>query len=102
MEAGRFTGESTFDRRELFSWVRNGLGGAALSTLLLRDGVAGAAEPASPAPHFVPRAKRAIHICCLGAVSQVDTFDYKPSLIKAHGKSLQSKERPDVFFGQVG
>lgn len=102
MEAGRSAGKSTFNRRELFSWVGNGLGSAALATLLLRDGVAHAAEPARPAPHFVPRAKRAIHICCLGAVSQVDTFDFKPGLIKAHGKSLQSKERPDVFFGQVG
>jgi hypothetical protein len=35
-------------------------------------------------------------------MSQVDTFDYKPGLIRAHGQSLQSSERPDVFFGQVG
>ena len=91
-----------FDRRELFSWARNGLASAALSGLLLRDGCARAADQASPTPHFTSKAKRAIHICCLGAVSQVDTFDYKPDLIKAHGKPLSSKERPDVFFGQVG
>jgi hypothetical protein len=35
-------------------------------------------------------------------MSQVDTFDYKPGLLKAHGQSLQSSERPDVFFGKVG
>jgi hypothetical protein len=35
-------------------------------------------------------------------MSHVDTFDYKPELIKAHGKALQSSTRPDVFFGQVG
>jgi hypothetical protein len=35
-------------------------------------------------------------------VSQVDSFDYKPGLIARHGKSLESRERPDVFFGQVG
>jgi hypothetical protein len=35
-------------------------------------------------------------------MSHVDTFDYKPGLVRAHGQSLQSQERPDVFFGQVG
>jgi hypothetical protein len=32
----------------------------------------------------------------------VDTFDYKPGLVAAHGQSLQSSTKPDVFFGQVG
>jgi hypothetical protein len=98
----RITDEPTIDRRELFSWVRHGLGTAAFTSLLLRDGVACASEAARPVPHFAPKAKRAIHICCLGAVSQVDTFDFRPGLIKAHGKALPTKERPDVFFGQVG
>ncbi len=92
-------------RREFFSWVRDGLGTAALATLLLRDGAARAnvpGEAADPCPHFPPKAKRAVHICLVGAMSHVDTFDYKPGLIKAHGQSLASKERPDVFFGQVG
>jgi hypothetical protein len=35
-------------------------------------------------------------------MSHVDTFDYKPGLIAAHGQSLQSPEKPDVFFGQIG
>ncbi len=35
-------------------------------------------------------------------MSHVDTFDYKPGLIAAHGQSLQSPTKPDVFFGQVG
>ena len=93
------------DRREFFSWVRSGLGGAALADLMLRDGTLQAAVPgesASPCPHFAPKATRAIHICLVGALSQVDSFDYKPGLIRAHGQSLPSNERPDVFFGQVG
>jgi hypothetical protein len=94
------------DRREFFSWVRDGLGAAALATLLLRDGAARAdavpGEAADPCPHFPAKAKRAIHICLVGAMSHVDTFDYKPGLIKAHGQSLTARERPDVFFGQVG
>jgi hypothetical protein len=94
------------DRRGFFSWVAHGLGSAALAGLLLRDGAAGAAavpgEAGDPCPHFPPRARRAVHICLVGAMSHVDTFDYKPGLIRAHGQSLQSSERPDVFFGQVG
>jgi hypothetical protein len=94
------------DRRAFFSWVGNGLAGAALASLLLRDQPTGAAvvpgEAADRCPHFPPRARRAIHICLVGAMSHVDTFDYKPELIRSHGKSLQSSERPDVFFGQVG
>ncbi|HZU35728.1 MAG TPA: DUF1501 domain-containing protein [Gemmataceae bacterium] len=98
--------DGLLDRRGFFSWVKAGLGGAALASLLLRDGLAQAArvpgEASDPCPHFMPRAKRAIHICLCGAMSHVDTFDYKPGLIRLHGRSLVSKERPDVFFGQVG
>jgi hypothetical protein len=97
---------ATPDRREFLSWVRNGLGAAALATLLARDGTARAAgvpgEAADPCPHFRPKARRAVHVCLVGAMSHVDSFDYKPGLIRAHGQSLQSSERPDVFFGQVG
>jgi hypothetical protein len=93
------------DRREFFSWVRNGLAGAAAAGLMLRDGTLKAAVPGEatpPCPHFRPRAVRAIHICLAGAMSHVDTFDFKPALVRMHGKSLVSSERPDVFFGQVG
>src|SRR5262245_16498581 len=99
--------ESLFDRREFFSWVKNGLGSAAFASLLLRDGTLQAADSQPkelPArlPYLAARAKRAIHICLFGAMSQVDTFDYKPELIRLHGKPLPSSERPDVFFGKVG
>jgi hypothetical protein len=94
------------DRRDFLSWVKNGLASVAAASLMLREGVlqaaAGPGESSDPCPHFRPSARRAIHICLLGAMSQVDTFDYKPALFKSHGKSLQSKDRPDVFFGQVG
>jgi hypothetical protein len=94
------------DRRGFLSWTTSGLGGAALAGLLLRDGRAeGAAIPgeaADPPPHHPPRARRAIHICLCGGLSQVDSFDYKPELERLHGRSLGASERPDVFFGQVG
>ena len=97
-----------FDRRGLFSWVRNGIGGAALSHLLMRDNLLRAetsstsGQASDPPPHHPAKAKRVIHICLCGGFSQIDTFDYKPELTRLHGKSLNSEERPDVFFGQVG
>ena len=93
-------------RREFFSWVGNGLGGAALASLMIRQGVAETdtkLETAdSPHVHHVGRAKRVIHICLCGGLSHLDSFDYKPMLERMHGKSLAGDERPDVFFGQVG
>jgi hypothetical protein len=93
------------DRRSFFSWVGNGLASAAAATLMLRDGTLRAGTPGEsspPCPHFAPKATRAIHICLCGAMSHLDTFDYKPGLNAAHGQSLATSEKPDVFFGQVG
>lgn len=97
--------QPSFDRRGFLAWTLHGLGGAALASLLGRDGMLRAAVPGEatdPPPHHPPRARRAIHICLCGGLSQVDSFDYKPALERLHGQSLSSGERPDVFFGQVG
>jgi Protein of unknown function (DUF1501) len=93
-----------FNRRGFLSWTAHGLGGAALASLLANDRKLDAAPPEAgdPPPHHAPRARRAIHVCLCGALSQVDSFDYKPELARLHGRSLQARERPDVFFGQVG
>jgi hypothetical protein len=95
---------SSSTRRSFLHWTAHGLGGAALAALLAQDGNLDAApgEASDPPPHFPPKARRAIHICLCGALSQIDSFDYKPALVQLHGRSLQSSERPDVFFGQVG
>ena len=88
------------DRREFLSWVQGGLAGAAAASLLLRDGTlqAGVARrsEARRARTSRPRQRARIHICLCGAMSHVDTFDYKPGLIAAHGKSLNSSTKPDT------
>jgi len=48
------------------------------------------ADPLAPRrPHFAPRARRVIWIFVNGGPSQVDTWDYKPLLERAHGKSIR-------------
>lgn len=95
-----------FNRRSWFSFASRGVGSLALADLMSRNCSLPAGvivpEAADPAPHHQPRAKRVIHICMFGGLSQVDSFDYKPDLEKLHGKSLSSDEKPDVFFGKIG
>jgi hypothetical protein len=82
-------------RRALFSQAAMGLGGAALGSLLTRDGFALPADPAAPPlPHFAPKAKRVIYLLQNGAPSHVDLFDYKPKLKEWHGKQI-----PDEVVG---
>jgi hypothetical protein len=35
-------------------------------------------------------------------MSHLDSFDHKPELDRLHGKTLQTEEKPDIFFGQMG
>ncbi len=99
-------GPPVIDRRDFFSWVQGGLSGAALATLLSSPGETRAAplpgEADDRPPHHRGRARRVIHICLCGALSHVDSFDYKPALAKYHGQPMPADEKPDVFFGQVG
>jgi hypothetical protein len=46
--------------------------------------------------HFTPTAKRVIYLHMLGAVSQADTFDYKPVLEKTHGQELPASVRGNM------
>lgn len=89
------------DRRGLFDWSLRGLGATALLSLLQRDGIV-QAEGTTSGLHFRPRVRRAVHICLVGGLSHLDSFDYKPELRKHQGRPLGSSEKPDIFFGQVG
>jgi hypothetical protein len=97
---------SPLDRRGFFSWTASGLAGAAVASLLGKEGLAQAAavkgEASDPPPHHPAKAKRVLHLCLCGGVNQVDTFDYKPELAKFHGKPLPGSEKPETFFGQIG
>src|SRR5262245_65507646 len=95
-------------RRDFLFEAGSGISGLALLSLLNQDGLL-AAEPASATsacvvgqglegspylpkpPHFKPRAKAVISLFMSGGVSHVDTFDYKPALVKYHGTPLEGK-----------
>jgi len=97
-------GKSLLNRRDFLRQSGMTLGGIALTQLLAQDGLlasdaqtfSGKApirpyiDPDNPylprPPHFASEAKQVLVIYCPGAVSHVDTFDYKPNLIKFHGQ----------------
>ncbi|MEZ6131554.1 MAG: DUF1501 domain-containing protein [Planctomycetaceae bacterium] len=85
-------------RRDFLDWSINGLGATALAALLQQQSCASDTTLAN----FAPKAKRAIQICLIGGLSHVDSFDHKPELTNLHGKSLQTDEKPDIFFGKIG
>jgi len=92
-------------RRDLLAWLATGLSGIAVADLLARDHLLAApvaGQGADPPPHHPARARRAIQIFLQGGLSQVDSFDYKPELIRRHGQPMPVTERPDAFFGKVG
>lgn len=85
------------NRRQFFGRASTGLGVVALASLLNPGLWADEGEARvgglPGVPHFVPRAKRVIYLLQSGAPSQVDLFDYKPSLDKLHGTELPDSVR---------
>ena len=95
------------DRRRFLWQSGGGLGGVALASLLRDEGSLGAAQPAPGATvervlHHPPRAKRVVQLFMAGAASHLDTFDYKPRLIKDHGSQWDPGEKVELFFKVVG
>ena len=89
-------GRQLLNRRDFLGNSATALGSIALASLLRSDhllaGTQPVIDPANPyaprPPHFAPKAKNVVVIFCAGAVSQLETWDYKPELIKFDGKPL--------------
>jgi len=60
----------------------------ALQTMGAGFGLVGLANAAARGPHFPAKAKRVIFLFLNGGMSQVDTFDPKPMLIKHDGEPM--------------
>ena len=108
-------GQQLLDRRKFLRDTASLVGSFSLLNLLSHDGlmaaeVAGQSsaktpirpiiDPSNPyaprSPHFDPAAKQLLIIFCAGAVSHVDTFDYKPALTKYH--DMKAPGMPEVTF----
>ena len=93
-------------RRQMLRDSCAGFGNLALLSLLssLQPATATASETthplASQIPRFRPRAKRVIFLFMHGGPSHIDTFDYKPALIRDHGKPLPF-EKPRIQFAKT-
>src|SRR5215217_5558675 len=109
------TGRSLLNRRAFLGQSIGGLTGIALAHLLQSQCSMGAtsdgpiqpvirpdAPYAARAPHFAPRAKKVLVIFCSGALSHVDSFDYKPELIKRAGQPMPGSDKLITFQGEQG
>ena len=108
-EAERMQARHLLDRRNFLRTTGGAFGGLGLAHLLAsesRADLTGKASirpqidpdrPYAPRPsHFPMPAKRVLVVFCPGAVSHVDTFDYKPMLAKLHGQ--KPPQIPAVTF----
>jgi Protein of unknown function (DUF1501) len=83
------------NRRKFLSKMSLGIGGIALGSLMVPGMFSGNEDDLfnNVVPHFAPKAKRIIYLFQNGAPSQLDLFDYKPTLQKMHGEDLPASIR---------
>ncbi|PQO33216.1 sulfatase [Blastopirellula marina] len=79
------------NRRTFLSRTGVGLGSAALSSLLARDGFSATKSDGGVAgqpglPNLPQKVKRVIFLCMAGGPSHLETFDYRPKLAEMDGK----------------
>jgi uncharacterized protein (DUF1501 family) len=89
--------KSRITRRHFFGECGVGVGKIALASLLcggsraFGDSASAVNAMAPRATHFAPKVKRVIYLFMAGAPSQLDLFDYKPSLVKFDGKPVPAE-----------
>ncbi len=88
-------GRWMLNRRDFLRFGGTGLSGIALLSLL-REG------EHSREPHFPPRAKNVLLIFASGALSHIDSWDYKPELVKRVGQPLPGNDKLITFQGENG
>src|SRR5689334_8391234 len=76
------------DRREFLWRFGGGLGGIALTHLLGTQGLLASSGSHPGGLHHPAKARRVIQLFMNGGVSQMDTFDFKPELVKRHGQKF--------------
>lgn len=104
-------GRHLINRRTFLGDSASALGGIALAVILgddcaanspIRLSIRADAPTAARHPHFTAKAKRVLHIFCSGACSHLDTWDYKPELIKRDGQPMPGVDKLVTFQGENG
>src|SRR2546423_14584745 len=107
-------GRWLLNRRDFLRFGGTGLSGIALLSLLGKEKALGSDKsplrpqwsPAHPnlprSAHFPPRAKNVLVIFCSGACSHLETWDYKPELVKRHGQPMPGLDKLITFKGENG
>jgi uncharacterized protein (DUF1501 family) len=101
-------GRHLLNRRDFLGQSASGLGGIALTSLLSQQGLLANRPQIDPGrpnaarrSHSPGKAKNVLVIFCAGACSQLETWDYKPELIKHDGQPLKNGP-PITFQGPSG
>src|SRR5580698_2346963 len=91
-------------RRELLAKLGGGIANLALADILSRNpSLAAGKSPLAAKPQPIPaKAKAVISIFCYGGVSQVDTFDPKPELLKRQGEKMTGVGAVQATMGTPG
>ncbi|MBJ06312.1 MAG: hypothetical protein CMO40_04225 [Verrucomicrobiaceae bacterium] len=94
--------EEAWTRRELLAKAGGGLGALALASLLHEQGNAAVEIGDNPLgarrAHFEGKAKHVIWLFINGGPSHVDTWDYKPELVRRDGLKLDGFDPTTGFF----
>jgi hypothetical protein len=98
-------------RRQLFGRTAQGIGIAALASIFGPEMLSAASAPGQERdpksgglvglPHFAPTAKRVIFLHQSGGPSQLETFDYKPGLLKYQGTQIPDSVRQGQRVAQT-
>jgi hypothetical protein len=103
------------NRRTFLGQSSTGLSAIALAALLQDQGLLADSAPVPYRPAIDPaaphgarlapepaRAKKVLVLFCSGAISQLETFDWKPELVKRDGQMMPNADAAVTFQGENG
>lgn len=79
---------NTVKRRTFLKRSGVAVGSAALASMVANETVQAQNGWGHDLPHFPPRVKRVIFLCMAGGPSHLETFDFKPELIRLDGQPM--------------
>ena len=104
----RLEAAKLISRRWFFRDCGVGLGSLALASLLRDERLLAGTPPAAnedplvpKLPHFAAKAKRVIYLFMAGAPSQLDLFDFKPTLVKYDGHPVPAELVKDQRYAFI-